>query len=84
MAAISTQASSSRIRTLAVTKRFVLVLVLEFVGPACWDIALRSRSAFTGGQAPIVHRSVTPVPGLFEDSDSTELAEVLSDEAQAL
>ena len=81
MAAVSTQVSSSRIRTLAVTKRFVLVF--EFVGPACWDIALRSRSPFTRGQAPIVHRSVTPVPGLFEDSDSTELAEVLSDEAQA-
>ena len=56
-----------------VTKRFVLVLVvvlvLEFVGTARWDIALRSHSSSTRGQVPIVDHSVTPFPRLIEDED---------------
>jgi len=59
-----------------VTKRFVLVLVvvlvLEFVGTARWDIALRSHSSSTRGQVPIVDRSVTPFPRLIEDEDDDE------------
>ncbi|MBV9731130.1 MAG: hypothetical protein JO275_00050 [Verrucomicrobia bacterium] len=57
-----------------VTERFVLVvvLVLEFVGAACWDIALRWYRALTRGQAPIVHRSVTPLHRLIEDEDDDE------------
>jgi hypothetical protein len=54
-----------------VTERFVLVvvLVLEFVGAACWDIALRWYRAFTRGQAPIVHRSITLFHRLIEDDE---------------
>ena len=58
-----------------VTERFVLVLVvlvLGFVGAACWDIALRWYRAFTRGQAPIVHRSITPLHRLIEDEDDDE------------
>ena len=51
-----------------VTERFVLVLV----GAACWDIALRWYRAFARGQAPIVHRSITPLHRLIEDDDKNE------------
>jgi hypothetical protein len=52
-----------------VTERLVLVVVLKFVGAACWDIALRWYRAFTRGQAPIVQRSITPFHRLIEDED---------------
>ena len=58
-----------------VTERFVLVLVvlvLGFVGAACWDIALRWYRAFTRAQALIVHRSITPLHRLIEDEDDDE------------
>jgi hypothetical protein len=56
------------------TERFVLVLVvvLEFVGAACWDIALRWYRLFIRGQAPIVLRSITPFHRLIEDDDENE------------
>jgi hypothetical protein len=50
----------------------VLVLVLEFVGAACWDIALRWYRPFIRGQAPIVLRSITPFRRLIEDDDENE------------
>ena len=61
-----------------VTERFVLVLVvilvlvLGFVGVACWDFAVRWNRAFARGQAPIVHRSITPLHRLIEDDDKNE------------
>jgi hypothetical protein len=55
-----------------VTERFVLVLVLEFVGAAWWDIALRWYSRGTPGQIPIVRHSDTPLHRLTEDEDDDE------------
>jgi hypothetical protein len=65
--------ASSRRSKMPVTERFVLVvLVLGFVGAACWDIALRWYRAFTRAQALIVHRSITPLHRLIEDDDEYE------------
>jgi hypothetical protein len=59
-----------------VTKRFVLVLVvvlvLEFGGAACWNVALRWHSALNRGQTPTVHQSDIPLPRLIEDDDEDE------------
>jgi hypothetical protein len=64
-------ASITRIKIMLVTKRFVLVvvLVLEFVGEACWDVALRRPGVFTRGQTAILHQSDIPLPCLIEDED---------------
>ena len=55
-----------------VTKRFVLVVVLEFVGEACWDVALRRPGMFTRGQTAILHQSDIPLPCLIEDEDDED------------
>jgi hypothetical protein len=69
-------ASITRIKIMLVTKRFVLVVVvLEFVGEACWDVALRRPGMFTRGQTAILHQSDIPLPCLIEDEDDDEDAD---------